>query len=56
MCFIGLSNNAFGISHNSGIIVNDISDHLPISTIREENLVESKDVPILRQETKAKRT
>ena len=31
--------NAFGISHNSGILENDISDHLPIFTIREENLV-----------------
>ena len=38
--------NAFGISHNSGIVVNDLSDHLPKSTIREDNLVTSKDVPM----------
>ena len=39
--------NSFGISHNSGIIVNDISDHLPTFTIREENLVISKDLPMV---------
>ena len=39
--------NAFGISQNSGILENDISDHLPILTIREENLVISKDVPMV---------
>ena len=39
--------NAFGISHNSGILVNDISDQLSISTVREENLVIGKDVPIV---------
>ena len=35
--------NAFGINHNSGILVNGISDHLPIFAIREENLVMSKN-------------
>ena len=39
--------NAFGINHNSGILVNDLSDHLPIFTIREENLVISNDVPMV---------
>ena len=39
--------NAFGISHNSGILVNDLSDHLPIFTIREDNLVISNDVPMV---------
>ena len=39
--------NAFGISHNSGILVNDLSDHLPIFTIIEENLVISNDVPMV---------
>ena len=39
--------NAFGISHNSGILVNDLSDHLPIFSIREENLVISNDVPMV---------
>ena len=39
--------NAFGISHNSGILVNDISDHLPIFTIREENLVMRKDMSMV---------
>ena len=39
--------NAFGISHNSGILVDDISDHLPLFTVREENLVLSKDVPMV---------
>ena len=39
--------NAFRISHNSGILVNDLSDHLPFFTIREENLVISNDVPMV---------
>ena len=39
--------NAFGIGHNSGILVNVLSDHLPIFTIREENLVISNDVPMV---------
>ena len=39
--------NAFRISHNSGILLNDISDHLPIFAIREENLVICKDVPMV---------
>ena len=39
--------NAFGINRNSGILVNDLSDHLPIFTIREENLVISNDVPMV---------
>ena len=39
--------NAFGISHNSGIHVNDLSDHRPIYTIREENLVICNDVPMV---------
>ena len=39
--------NTFGISHNSRILVNDISDHLPMFTIREENLVIIKDVPMV---------
>ena len=39
--------NAFGISHNSGILVNDISDHLPFFAIREDNLVISNDVPMV---------
>ena len=39
--------NAFRISHCSGILVNDLSDHLPIFTIREENLVISNDVPMV---------
>ena len=39
--------NAFGIGHNSGILVNDLSDHLPIFTIREDNLVISNDVPMV---------
>ena len=39
--------NAFGISHNSGILVNNFSDHLPIFIIREENLVISNDVPMV---------
>ena len=39
--------NAFGINHNSGILVNDLSDHLPIFTIKEENLVISNDVPMV---------
>ena len=30
--------DAFGISHNSEIIVNDISDHLPIFTMKEKML------------------
>ena len=34
--------NAFGISHISGINVNDICDHRPITTIRVENLVMSR--------------
>ena len=42
-----ISSNAFGISHNSGIHVNDISDHLPIFTIREENLVIRNAVPMV---------
>ena len=36
--------NAYGISHNSGILVIDISDHPSIFTIREENLVTCMDV------------
>ena len=39
--------NAFGISHNSGILVNDIRDHLQIFAIREENLVMSIYVPMV---------
>ena len=39
--------NAFGIGLNSGIIVNDLSDHLPIFTIREDNLTISNDVPMV---------
>ena len=39
--------NAYGIGHNSGILVNDLSDHLPIFTIREDNLVISNDVPMV---------
>ena len=39
--------DAFGISHNSGIHVNDICDHLPIYAIREDNLVISKDLPMV---------
>ena len=39
--------NAFGISHNSEILVNDLSDHFPIFTTREENLVMSNDVPMV---------
>ena len=51
--------NAFGIGHNSGILVNELSDHLLIFAIREENLVVSNDVPMvsyIKVETKAKRT
>ena len=39
--------NAFGIGHNSGILVNYLSDHLPIYTIREDNLVICNDVPMV---------
>ena len=39
--------NAFGISHNSGILVNDISNHHPIFTIIEENIAISKGVPMV---------
>ena len=39
--------NAIEICHKSVILVNDISDHLPIFKIREENLVISKDVPMV---------
>ena len=39
--------NAFEISHNSGILLNDLSDHLPIFTIREENLAICNDVPMV---------
>ena len=39
--------NAYGISHTSGIPVNDISDHLPIFAIGEENLAICKDVPMV---------
>ena len=40
------SSYALGISHNSEILVSDITDRLPISTIREENLVIREDVPM----------
>ena len=39
--------NAFGIIHNRGIFVKDICGHLPIITIREDNLVISEDVPMV---------
>ena len=39
--------NAFVMSHNSAILVNDISDHLSIFTTREENLYISNDVAIV---------
>ena len=51
--------NALGIGHNSEILVNDLSDHLPIFTIREENLAICKDVPMvscIKVRNKAKRT
>ena len=35
------------ISHNSGILVNDMIDHLPIITMRKENLVIIKDLPMV---------
>ena len=35
----------FGISHNSAFLVNDISDHLLIFSLGEENLVVVRDVP-----------
>ena len=39
--------NAFVISHNCGILVNDISDHLPIFAIGEDNLVICRDEPMV---------
>ena len=39
--------NALGIIHNSGIFLNDISDHFLIFTIRLENIVMCKDMPMV---------
>ena len=39
--------NAFGINHNSGILLNDLSDHLPIFAIIEENVVICNDVSMV---------
>ena len=39
--------NVFGISHNSVILVNDISDQLPIYYTKRKKLIISKDVPMV---------
>ena len=43
MSIDNIVSNAYGISHNTGILVNDIGDHLPIFTIEEEKLVICKE-------------
>ena len=43
MSIDNIVSNAYGISHNTGIHVNDISDNLPIFTIEEEKLVICKE-------------